>query len=80
MLPLSRRCQYAIRTMAFLFWEPARTVFHRREVSRPAKISHAFVSKILQRLTKSGLLRSLCGSQRGYSFRKRARSFASSIK
>ncbi len=73
LLPLSKGCQYAIRTAAFLSLEPTGTVFPRREVSRRTKIPYAFVSKILQTLTKSGLLRSHRGSQRGYSLARPAR-------
>lgn len=67
LLPLSKGCQYAIRTAALLSLEPAGTIFPRREVSWRTKISYPFVSKILQALTKAGLLRSHRGSQRGYS-------------
>ncbi|MGH8003214.1 MAG: RrF2 family transcriptional regulator [Limisphaerales bacterium] len=73
LLPLSKGCQYAIRTTAFLSLEPAGTVFPRKEVSRRTQISSAFVSKILQALTKAGLLRSHRGSQRGYSLARPAR-------
>lgn len=73
LLPLSKGCQYAIRTAAFLSLEPRGTVFPRREVSRRTKISYAFVSKILQTLTKAGLLRSHRGSKRGYSLARPAR-------
>lgn len=73
MLPLSKGCQYAIRTAAFLSLEPVGTVFPRREVSRRTKIAYAFVSKILQAMTKAGLLRSHRGAQRGYSLARPAR-------
>lgn len=73
LLPLSKGCQYAIRTSVFLSLGPGGTVFPRREVSRRTKIPYAFVSKILQALTKAGLLRSHRGSQRGYSLARPAR-------
>ncbi len=73
LLPLSKGCQYAIRTAAFLSLEPAGTVLPRREVSQRTKIPYAFVSKILQTLTRAGLLRSHRGSQRGYSLARAAR-------
>jgi len=73
LLPLSKGCQYAIRTAAFLSLEPLGTVFLRREVSRYTKIPYAFASKILQELRKVGLLRSHRGSQRGYSLARPAR-------
>lgn len=67
LLPLSQGCQYAIRTAALLSLKPAGTVFGRHELSRQAKVPSAFLSKILQTLTRSGLLRSHRGAQRGYS-------------
>ncbi|MCI0405333.1 MAG: Rrf2 family transcriptional regulator [candidate division Zixibacteria bacterium] len=73
LLPLSKGCQYAIRTAAFLSLEPAGTVFPRREVSRRTAIPYAFVSKILQTLTRAGFLRSHRGSRRGYSLARPAR-------
>jgi len=73
LLPLSKGCQYAIRTAAFLSLEPGGTVFPRREVSQRTKIPYAFISKILQALTKAGLLRSHRGSRRGYSLARPAR-------
>ena len=73
LMPLSKGCQYAIRTAAFLSLEPLGTVFPLREISRRTKIPYAFVSKILQALTKAGLLRSHRGSQRGYSLARPTR-------
>jgi len=73
LMPLSKGCQYAIRTAAFLSLEPAGTVFSRHEMSRRTKIPSAFLSKILQSLTKTGLLRSHRGALRGYSLARPAR-------
>ena len=67
LLPLSRGCQYAVQTVALLSLQPVGTVFGRREVSKQVKVTSAFLSKILQTLTKAGLLRSHRGIQRGYS-------------
>ena len=72
LLPLSKGCQYAIRTAAYLSLEPMGTVFPRQEISRRTKIPYAFVSKILQSLTKAGLLRSHRGARRGYSLARPA--------
>lgn len=73
LLPLSKGCQYAVRTAAYLSLEPLGTVFPRQEISRRTKIPYAFVSKILQALTKAGLLRSHRGAQRGYSLARSAK-------
>lgn len=68
LLPLSKGCQYAIRTAASLTFEPLGTVFPRREVSWRTQIPYAFVSKILQSLTRNGLLSSHRGAQRDFPF------------
>ena len=67
LMPLSQGCQYAIRTAALLSLKPAGTVFARSEVSKQTKVPSTFLSKILQTLTRAGLLRSHRGAQRGYS-------------
>jgi len=73
LLPLSKGCQYAIRTVALLSLKPVGAVFARQEVSNQARVSSAFLSKILQTLTRAGILRSHRGSQRGYSLARPAR-------
>lgn len=73
LLPLSKGCQYAIRTAAFLSLEKPGVVFSRKEVSQRTKIPTAFLSKILQLLTRAGLLHSHRGAQRGYSLARSPR-------
>jgi Rrf2 family protein len=67
LLPLSKGCQYAVRTAALLSLEPSGTVFARKALSQKTRVPAAFLSKILQTLTRAGILRSYRGSQRGYS-------------
>lgn len=67
LLPLSKGCQYAVRTAALLSLEPPGTVFARQALSQKTRVPAAFLSKILQTLTRAGILRSHRGSQRGYS-------------
>jgi Rrf2 family protein len=71
LLPLSVGCQYAIRTVALLSLKPPGAVVSRRELSKGARVTSAFISKILQTLTRAGLLRSHRGAQRGYSLARR---------
>ncbi len=73
MLPLSKGCQYAIRTAALLSLRPVGAVFARQEVSNQARVPSAFLSKILQTLTRAGILRSHRGSRRGYSLARPAK-------
>lgn len=67
LLPLSKGCQNALRAAAFFSTKPAGTVVSRIETSRHTKIPTLFLAKILQTLTKAGLLRSHLGAERGYS-------------
>jgi Rrf2 family protein len=67
LLPLSKGCQYAVRTAALLSLYPPGTVFSRQVLSGKVKVPAPFLSKILQTLTRAGLLRSHRGAQRGYS-------------
>ncbi len=67
LLPLSKGCQYAVRTAALLSLGPPGTVFARQALSQKTRVPAAFLSKILQTLTRAGILRSHRGSRRGYS-------------
>ncbi len=73
LLPLSKGCQYAVRTTALLSLEPPGTVFARKALSQKTMVPAPFLSKILQTLTRAGILRSHRGSQRGYSLARPAR-------
>lgn len=66
-LPLSKGCQNALRVAAFFSTRPAGAIIPRAEVSRMTKIPSLFLAKILQTLTRAGVLRSHLGAQRGYS-------------
>ena len=72
LLPLSRGCQHAIRTVAHLSHKPQGTIFPRQEISRQTKIPPPFLAKILQVLNRAGVLRSHRGLQRGYSINRPA--------
>lgn len=73
LLPLSKGCQYALRAVAILSLVPQGRVISRRELSRQTGAPSAFLSKILQVLTRTGLLRSHRGFQRGYSLARSSR-------
>ena len=72
LLPLSKGCQYAVRTAALLSCKPVGTVFARQAVSNQAKVPAGFLSKILQTLTRAGILHSYRGRERGYSLARPA--------
>lgn len=67
LLPLSTGCQYAVRAVALLAVKPPGEVVSRRELSDRTGIPSSFLSKILQVLTRAGLVRSYRGRIRGYS-------------
>jgi len=67
LLPLSKGCQNALRAAVYFSTKPVGTVVSRAEASRYTKIPTLFLAKILQTLTRAGLLRSHLGAQRGYS-------------
>lgn len=73
LLPLSKGCQYAIRTVAFLSLEPDRKVMTTQKLSSLTRAPSMFLSKILQLLTHAGILRSHRGAVRGYSLGRPAK-------
>ncbi|MCI0329912.1 MAG: Rrf2 family transcriptional regulator [candidate division Zixibacteria bacterium] len=71
-LPLSKGCQNALRAAIYFSTKPAGTVVSRAEASRRTKIPTLFLAKILQTLTRAGVLRSHLGAHRGYSLARPA--------
>ena len=67
MLPLSKGCQNALRAVGYFSTKPVGTVVSRKEASQKTKIPSLFLAKILQTLTRAGVLRSHLGASRGYS-------------
>jgi Rrf2 family protein len=66
-LPLSKGCQNALAVAAYFSTRPVGTIIPREEASRKTKIPTLFLAKILQTLTRAGVLRSHLGAERGYS-------------
>ena len=73
LMPLSKGCQYALKTVAYLATLPAGQVCSNGQLSRQTEIPASFLSKILQVLTRSGILDSHRGRLRGYSLSRPAR-------
>ncbi len=71
-LPLSKGCQNALRVAVYFSTRPVGTIIRREEASRKTKISTVFLAKILQTLTRAGVLRSHLGAFRGYSLSRPA--------
>ncbi len=68
----SRECEYAIQAVTYLARKREGSSTSIRELARTLKIPHHFLAKILQRLTRKGLLSSSRGPKGGFSFGKPA--------
>ncbi len=71
-LPLSKGCQNALRVAVYFSTRPVGSIIPREEASRKTKIPTLFLAKILQTLTRAGVLRSHLGALRGYSLARPA--------
>jgi Rrf2 family protein len=71
-LIFSRSCQYAIRAVIYLSREQNGRSIHVREISDALKIPHHFLGKILQILTRDGIVSSAKGSNGGFRLGKPA--------
>ena len=65
-LRFNRSVEYGIEGMAFLAREGRECSTILREVSRATSISEAFLSKVFQKLVRSGLIRSRRGFRGGF--------------
>jgi len=63
---LSIETEYALRALAHLAGRPEGEVVGAAELAAATGVSPAFLSKILQRLTKAGIVRGYRGGRRGY--------------
>jgi len=70
----SKACEYAIRALTYLARHPERPCL-AKEISQSEGIPHYFLSKILQNLARSGLLRSAKGPGGGFQLAKPAKEF-----
>lgn len=72
MLQLTRDGEYAIRAMLYLAAQPDGSISLVNEISREQGIPKSYLSKILQRLTKAGLVRSRRGAKGGFALARPA--------
>lgn len=70
MLKLSKKVEYGLIAMRHI--AAARTVVSAKEISDRYTISHDLVSKVLQKLSKAGLITSQQGTNGGYSLARKA--------
>jgi Rrf2 family protein len=64
---LHRETQYALQALVFLAQQPSGAVHSTPEIAGDLHIPAGFLSKILQKLWRHGLVRSHRGRHRGYS-------------
>lgn len=62
---LSRRCEYALRAVLYLAWQPGGTLLTVRAVSRTLKIPHAFLAKAVRDLAAAGIVETQPGTGGG---------------
>lgn len=72
MLQLTRDGEYAVRAMLHLASQPEGKVSLVNEISEAQDIPKSYLSKIMQHLTKSGLVRSRRGAKGGFSLARPA--------
>jgi len=65
-LLFSRECEYALQAVLYLALKPPGERTSIKELTRRLGIPYHFVAKILQRLTRKGLLNSLKGPTGGF--------------
>src|ERR1700761_652921 len=73
MLRLTKKADYALMALKYLAEHPASTALSAKDIAEAYHIPPQLLAKILQRLTKVGLLRSHAGMNGGYVLSKDAR-------
>ncbi|MDQ0427535.1 Rrf2 family protein [Planomicrobium stackebrandtii] len=66
----SNATNYALHTMVYLIWLPKASTVGVQELAEFQKLSPTYLSKILTKLTKAGLIESTPGAKGGYKISK----------
>lgn len=72
MLQLTRDGEYAVRAVLYLASQPEGRISLVNEISEAQDVPRSYLSKIMQHLTKSGLIRSRRGAKGGFSLARPA--------
>jgi Rrf2 family transcriptional regulator, iron-sulfur cluster assembly transcription factor len=72
-LIFSRQCEYALQAVLYLALKPPGEMTPIKELTKKLRIPYHFLAKILQRLTREGLLDSLKGPSGGFTLGMPAR-------
>jgi Rrf2 family protein len=71
MLQLSKKVEYALIALRHMAMNPHGHVFTAKEIAAKYNISYELLAKILQKLTKSGVVVSTQGMRGGYALAKK---------
>jgi len=66
MLKLGREIDYSLLAMMYIAARPAGQLAYRRDIAAHYNIPKEFLAKVLQKLTRHGLIKSFRGMQGGY--------------
>lgn len=72
-LIFSRQCEYALRAVLYLALQPAGELVSIRDLVKKLDLPYHFLAKILQGLTRKGMLISSKGPRGGFALAKPAR-------
>jgi Rrf2 family protein len=71
MLQLSKKVEYGLIALRQMAMKPVGTVFTAKELAKESELPYELLAKVLQKLTRAGIVRSLQGVRGGYSLARR---------
>jgi Rrf2 family protein len=71
MLQLSKRVEYGLIALRHLAMKPLGTVSTAKELAKEYELPYELLAKVLQKLARAGIIRSLQGVRGGYSLARR---------
>lgn len=72
MLRLTREAEYGLMAMTYIASQPDGELAYRKEIASHHRIPREFLAKVLQKLSRGGLIRSSRGIRGGYLLAKRS--------
>lgn len=72
MLRLSREADYGLLAMVYIASQPSGSLSYRRDIASHYRIPREFLAKVLQKLSRHGLVKSFRGMQGGYQLARAA--------
>ncbi len=71
MLQLSKKVEYGLIALRQMAMKPVGTVFTAKELAKGSELPYELLAKVLQKLARAGIIRSLQGVRGGYSLARR---------